>query len=307
MRPALSLLLVIGAAAAPAVFAAVDGPPPCRRGFALNLRGDCVEGDEQSAQLAVPSHRRATESGRHAVSAPDVLTAEARDEVERHQRQRGRRPKGRRRGRGGGRRRGGSHRRGKPRRRQRVQNAPGLLMGVRRRRPCPKGFIRYKPRGRCFKRRFKSPYARDRAWRPKNAASGPFGGAFQTSATIPPSGSDSSPRGRQRCPGGYLRHSGGRCLRLGSETQLGTRRGPKPGPMQESPELCREGRLAWKDGNCVPLATLRSCPKDSYRLKSGLCVRCWVSDKVEGSCAAGCAVDEQRSKCICCQPNGDDP
>ena len=306
MRLALSLLVVIGTTVVSPVFGAVDGPSPCRKGSTLTLRVDCPEGGEDNTQLVDFSNKSLTERGGYSVSAHDVSTEEnATDEAERQQRRR--RLQGRRRGRGGSRRRF-SGRRGY-RRRQQDQNVPGLLVtkGAGRRRPCPKGYIRRKPGGRCFKRRFVSPNSVGRARDFRNPATGPAGRAFQTSATILPSGAGNSLRGRRRCPGGYLRHSGGRCLRLGSESRPSARRVPKPGSLRDSPEQCDGGRLAWKDGKCIPLATLRTCPTDAYRIRAGFCVRCWVSDKTEEACAKGCAVDERRSKCICCKLDGDNP
>lgn len=301
MRLALALLLLLaGDVTESAVVETGGGMPPCRPGSALSPRGECVE-HEASTQVSAASDSSPTEvGGRVPPSAADVSTAGgAGSEAEQHQ-QLGRRPQGRRRDRGGGRRRG-SQRRRKLRRHQQVKDAPGPLKaptkGSRRRRPCRKGYIRHKPRGRCFKRRFAYPNATDY---PQDHTSG-------RRRAFPMSGSTSSPRGRRRCPGGYLRHSGGRCFRPGSGSRPAAGSVPKPGPLRDGREQCSGGRVAWEDGRCVPLATLRSCPEDSFRLKSGICIRCRVSDKEAESCPAGCAVDEQKAKCICCQPNGDDP
>ncbi|KAF0310057.1 Beta-hexosaminidase subunit beta [Amphibalanus amphitrite] len=162
----------------------------------------------------------------------------------------------------------------------------------------------HRPRGRCLKRGGKQWKAANRS---KGLSKPPTGDGRRVHASVTGrlSGSSSSPRGRPRCPKGYKRHRSGRCVRLGARTASG--RGLKPGALRGRAEQCTGGRVAWADGRCVPLATLRSCPKDSYRLSSGLCVRCWVSDKTDESCAKGCAVDERRAKCICCMPNGDDP
>ena len=231
-------------------------------------------------------------------------------EIGRGAEQRGQRRRTRPGKRGNGRRRDGrrrkASRRRKLRRRQRVQKAPGPLTAppqkksARPRRPCPRGFIRVQPRGRCVKRH--SAPARQGQRRSQSSQS-----RSQSSATRLHSGG--SARSRQHCPEDHRQDSSGLCRPLGAgaaRTPSGGG-GRQPGPLRDRRQRCTGERVAWTGGRCVPLATLRACPGDAYRLRSGLCVRCWVSDQTAGSCAPGCVADQRRAKCVCCQPNGDDP
>lgn len=146
----------------------------------------------------------------------------------------------------------------------------------------------------------------------------PSGTSHGSERRLPRPASQRSRADRRRCLAGYLRRSGGQChkQRPGQRSRSHPRSSDDPRSQEKQQRIaqlaaqlnrsrCGSGRLAWRDGRCVVQALLRLCPSDSQRLQSGLCVRCRIAAISQSGCPSGCGIS--RNKCVCCQPDGDEP